>query len=78
VSTIGVYFGLQICEAHVAGKLKQQWNAEQKTAYAFNGDQWVGYDNIEAVKIKVSIYCGNFSTNIFQAQGCNTRQVNFK
>jgi hypothetical protein len=71
VSTVGVYLGLHICEAHVAGQLQQQWNAEQKTAYAFKGDQWVGYDNIAAVKIKVrpimcNSYCGNFSTNIFQ------------
>jgi GH18 family chitinase len=81
VSTIGVYLDLQICEAHVAGQLQQQWNAEQKTAYAFEGDQWVGYDNIAAVKIKVRLikcnsYCGNFSTNILQVPGCNTRQVN--
>jgi len=73
--------GLQICEARRAGKLEEQWNAEQQTAYAFKGDQWVGYDNIEAVKIKVrfimcSNYCGNFNTNIFQLPGCNTRQIN--
>jgi hypothetical protein len=77
VSTSGGYFGLQICEARRAGQFLEQWNAEQKTAYAFKGDQWVGYDNIEAVKIKVSSYCRNFCTNILQVQGCNTRQVNF-
>jgi len=42
--------GLQICEARRAGKLEEQWNAEQQSAYAFKGDQWVGYDNIEAVE----------------------------
>jgi len=83
VSTVGVHLGLQICEALTSGKLQEQWNAEQKTAYAFKGDQWVGYDNIAAVKIKVrlitcSSYCGNFSINIFQVPGCNTRQVNFR
>jgi hypothetical protein len=71
VSTIDVYLGLQICESRIAGQLVEQWNAAQNTAYACKGDQWVGYDNIEAVKIKVrfimcSSYCGNFSTNIFQ------------
>jgi hypothetical protein len=61
VSTIGVYLGLQICEAHVAGQLEQHWNEEQKTAYAFKGDQWVGYDNIAAVKIKVRlIMCSSY------------------
>ena len=53
VSTVGVYLGLQICEALVAGQLKEQWNTVQQTAYAFKGDQWVGYDNIAAVRIKV-------------------------
>ncbi|GFG35165.1 hypothetical protein Cfor_12741 [Coptotermes formosanus] len=42
----------EICEAHIAGNLEQHWNAEQKSAYAFHGDQWVGYDNIAAVRIK--------------------------
>ena len=82
VSTVGVYLVLQICEANGAGQLQQQWNTEQETAYAFKGDQWVGYDNIAAVKIKVrliicSSYCGNFSTDIFQVPECNKRQVNF-
>jgi chitinase len=80
----GGYLGYnEICEARTAGQLQQQWNAEQKTAYAFKGDQWVGYDNIAAVQIKVRLimcncYCGNFSTNIFQVPECNTRQVNFR
>jgi hypothetical protein len=78
VSTIGVYFGSQICEALGAGQLAEQWNAPQDTAYAYQTNQWVGYDNIEAVKNKVSSYCGNFSTNNFQLPGCNTRQVNFR
>jgi hypothetical protein len=61
----------------------EQWNAAQDTAYAFNGNQWVGYDNTAAVQIKVrltmcSSYCGNFSTNIFQIPGCIMRQVNFR
>jgi len=42
----------EICEALRAGQLQQQWNAAQATAYAFKGDQWVGYDNIAAVQIK--------------------------
>lgn len=49
----------EICEALVAGKLEQHWNAEQKSAYAFQGDQWVGYDNIEAVKIKAQYITSN-------------------
>ena len=67
VITTGLCLGLQICEARRAGQWHEQWNQRQCTAYAFNGNQWVGYDNTAAVSIKVRLimcgsYCGNFST----------------
>jgi len=51
VSTTGIYLDLQICEA----QWEEHWNDEQKTAHAFRGDQWVSYDNIAAVRIKVRL-----------------------
>ena len=32
------------------------WDEEQKVPYIFKGDQWVGYDNLRSVQIKVSPY----------------------
>lgn len=29
------------------------WENEQKVPYAYKGDVWVGYDNVESIKIKV-------------------------
>lgn len=42
----------EICEQIKGGKLTEHWNSQQETAYATKGDQWVGYDNVRAVKIK--------------------------
>ena len=29
------------------------WNDEHKVPYAYYGDQWVGYDDVESLEIKV-------------------------
>ena len=29
------------------------WIDEQKAPYAYRGDQWVGYDNVDSVTYKV-------------------------
>ncbi|PSN56210.1 hypothetical protein C0J52_01402 [Blattella germanica] len=42
----------EICEQHNAGKWQYHWNSEQQCIYAVNGDQWVGFDDIKAIKIK--------------------------
>jgi len=56
----GGYLGYNvICEALVTGQLKEHWNDKQKTAYAFKGYQWVGYDNTEAIKIKAQYITNN-------------------
>lgn len=31
------------------------WNSQQDVPYAYNGNQWVGYDNIKSFQIKVHI-----------------------
>jgi hypothetical protein len=35
------------------------WNDEQKVPYAYYGDQWVGYDDLQSIEIKVSSVCIN-------------------
>jgi chitinase len=35
------------------------WNDEQKVPYAYHGDQWVGYDDLQSIEIKVSSVCIN-------------------
>ncbi|KAJ4435529.1 hypothetical protein ANN_18145 [Periplaneta americana] len=52
-------FYVQICEQHNAGQWTQHWNADQKCIYASNGNQWVGFDNIAAVKIKAQYIKNN-------------------
>lgn len=31
----------------------QVWNADQQVPYAYRGNEWVGYDNIKSIYIKV-------------------------
>lgn len=33
-----------------------EWQDEHKVPYAYKGDQWVGYDDIRSIEIKVTIY----------------------
>ena len=39
----------QICE----NNWQEVWDDDQKVPYAFSGDTWVGYDNVDSFKIKV-------------------------
>jgi chitinase len=34
------------------------WNDEQKVPYAYHGDQWVGYDDLQSIEIKVKYLRG--------------------
>lgn len=43
----------QICENLKSG-WSRVWDDEQKTPYAYRGNQWVGYDDVESVAIKVN------------------------
>ncbi|XP_069678391.1 acidic mammalian chitinase-like [Periplaneta americana] len=49
----------EICEQHNAGLWTQHWNEEQKCIYAVHDNQWVGFDNIAAVKIKAQYIKNN-------------------
>lgn len=44
----------QVCE-NLANGWTRVWNDEQKVPYAYKGDQWVGYDDLESIQIKVNI-----------------------
>ncbi len=32
------------------------WNEEQKVPYAYNGNEWVGYEDIQSLKFKVIVF----------------------
>ncbi|XP_049812389.1 chitinase-3-like protein 1 isoform X1 [Schistocerca nitens] len=42
----------EICEKIKAGGWTVTWDDEQKVPYAVSGNQWVGYDNEESIKLK--------------------------
>ncbi|XP_067001763.2 chitinase-3-like protein 1 [Anabrus simplex] len=42
----------EICELEKEGGWTVVWDDEQKVPYASKGNQWVGYDNIESIKLK--------------------------
>ena len=32
-----------------------RWDPEQQVPYMYDGDQWVGYDNVRSLTIKVNL-----------------------
>lgn len=50
---------VQICEKAYPGGWSLNWAAQQKVPFAFLGNQWVGFENTESVRIKVSAGRGN-------------------
>lgn len=38
---------------------QRQWQSDQSVPYAYSGDQWVGYDDIESAKIKSNYISNN-------------------
>ena len=43
----------EVCKSLKDGWTKE-WNDEQKVPYAYKDDQWVGYDDPQSIKLKVS------------------------
>ncbi|KAJ8962575.1 hypothetical protein NQ318_000968 [Aromia moschata] len=43
----------EICEAQLEGGWTTVWDDEQKNPYTYKGDQWIGYDNVESITLKV-------------------------
>ena len=46
----------QVCENIQKRGWKSEWIDQQGAPYAYGDDQWVGYENIDSIKIKVRIY----------------------
>ena len=46
----------EICEKLRSGEFTEYWDEEGKVPYAYGGDQWVGYDNIDSIQYKVPFY----------------------
>lgn len=42
---------LQICELY--SNYAYFWDDEQKVPHIVQGDQWIGYDNVQSVQLKV-------------------------
>jgi chitinase len=44
----------QICrQQRTQGGWTVRWISEQQVPYTFNGDQWIGYEDMNSVKVKV-------------------------
>ena len=48
---------LQVCQNIQNNGWKSGWIDDQGAPYAYGGDQWVGYDNTDSIKMKVGV-CG--------------------
>jgi chitinase len=43
----------QICEQIAAKKWTVQWDNTQSVPFAYSGDQWVSYDDVKSISVKV-------------------------
>ena len=48
-----IFIQLQICEKMMKEKWTVVRDAYYKAPYAYFGDQWVGYDDVQSIAIKV-------------------------
>ncbi len=44
----------EVCQ-NLKNGWKREWNDEQEVPYAYKEDQWVGYDDVESLIIKVNL-----------------------
>lgn len=49
----------QICQYLNAGNWTRVWDDTKAATYAINGDQWVGYDDLDSLAAKVWIWLGS-------------------
>lgn len=40
------------------------WDNEQRVPHMYKGDQWIGYDNPQSIKVKVILFCSYLYYNI--------------
>lgn len=57
----GIMAYYEVCEYLTQGGWRTVWIDEQKSPYAYGGDQWVGYDNQESLKIKVETMINGYN-----------------
>ncbi|PVD32658.1 hypothetical protein C0Q70_08103 [Pomacea canaliculata] len=49
----GIMAFYEVCENLARHGWRSVWIEDQKVPYAYGGDQWVGYDNVDSITIKV-------------------------
>lgn len=54
-SAPGILSYYEVCEKLVSGWTVVR-NEEQAVPYAYSSNEWVGYDDIESLKVKVEIF----------------------
>lgn len=47
---------IQILERFAEGGWTTVWDSEQEVPHAYKGDQWIGYDDPQAIARKVGVY----------------------
>ncbi|XP_038049704.1 uncharacterized protein LOC119723214 [Patiria miniata] len=43
----------EICEQIQNGQLTRVWDSQRQVPYAFGGNQWVGYDDLQSIQVKI-------------------------
>ena len=49
----GIFAYFEICEKIKVNTWKKSWDEKQQSVYASHDDQWVGYDNLRSIALKV-------------------------
>ena len=49
---------IKICDEVASGRATKVWSEPHIVPYAFKGDQWIGYDDIDSLTSKVSLKLG--------------------
>ena len=58
-------FPPQICAKVVSGEFTEMHDTDAESAYAYGGNQWVGYDNKASTKVKVGS-CTKVRAKVYQ------------
>ncbi|KAL8594956.1 hypothetical protein ACOMHN_038753 [Nucella lapillus] len=56
----GIMSYYEVCENLAQNGWNRVWIQDQKVPYAYGGDQWVGYDDPDSVRIKVESLINNY------------------
>lgn len=50
-----IFYFKKICKKIKSEGWKREWDDTQKVPYAYGGNQWVGYDDVKSIKLKVKV-----------------------